>query len=922
MNRYIQQRFTWVFLALVLGANFLLQARCEDKPANPAAQAAAALYDGIRTETLPNGLKIYLKPIKGAATVTTMVAYKVGSSDEELDSTGLSHYLEHLMFKGTDKIKPGDIDRLTQRNAGQNNAYTTEDITNYHFDFPSDRWEVALEVEADRMRNLKIDKDHEFEEEKGAVIEELHRDEDEPWDIEQKTILPLLFGNKAPYGHPVIGITEHVEGATAKVIKGHYDRWYHPNNASLIIVGGFDPDKAMEKIKKLFGPIPQGKLPERKAVSDEKLKRPVSKEIESKFETPRIMVGFNTVRIGEPDDPVLDVIQGVLTSGKTGRLYKRFVQNDKIANEVSSSNNSGRYPGWFEVQMELIRGKDRAKAERALLEEIEKLGKDPIDAAELARVKQSILTSLVFGRERTHDLADSIARGVSTNDLDYLKNYFAKLQAVSVEDVQRVAKKYLDPEQRVVIWSVPPRASYRGLGGADRTVNGAPLNHVPQGKNAHLLDQGSGGGMGLSLKDAKRVELPNGLVLLLFENHRLPVLVAQAYVKRTHVLEPADKAGVAALTGSLLDEGTRKHTGPEIAELIENVGGTLSMGASGGSVQVLSNNASLGLGLLIECLTQPKFAKEPFERQKTRLQEKVDESEHTPETRAQNEFNHLVYGKHPLGRPSSGLADTIRKLTPEDCATFHSQVFVPNNTLLAIAGDFDSKQMIEEIKRLTADWKKGEVPHPTLGLVEKPAEFTQKIIKMPDAAQLHFYMGHVGVRRNFPEYYKLLVMDYVLGTGTGFTDRLSSNLRDRLGLAYTVSANITNTATEEPGAFTCYIGAKPENFQKVKDLILKELNRIRDEKPKDEEVEDVKQYLLGSQAFKMESASSIVRELLLVERFGLGFDYLDDYRKAVSAVTPADVQAVAKKFLDPKRMFLVATGAIDEKGKPLKMPPR
>src|SRR5262245_20289612 len=161
---------------------------------DPALKAAAAFYEGIRTATLPNGLRVFLKPVPGSPVVSTMVAYKVGSADEDLDQTGLSHYLEHLMFKGTDKLLPGDIDRMTQRNGGQNNAATSEDRTIYYFDFAADRWKVALEIEADRMRNLKIDEKHEFQQEKGAVISELDRNEDEPWDLEQKALLPLLFG--------------------------------------------------------------------------------------------------------------------------------------------------------------------------------------------------------------------------------------------------------------------------------------------------------------------------------------------------------------------------------------------------------------------------------------------------------------------------------------------------------------------------------------------------------------------------------------------------------------------------------------------------------------------------------------------------------------------------------------------------------
>src|SRR5215831_11413126 len=253
---------SWSFILYSCGV--LFTAPFAQAAEDPALRAASALYEGIRVEKLANGLTVYLKPIKGSPVVTTMTAYRVGSSDEDLDQTGLSHYLEHLMFKGTDKLMPGDIDRLTLRNGGNNNAYTSEDYTIYHFDFSAERWDAALSIEADRMRNLRIDAKHEFQQEKGAVIEELQRNEDTPWDLEEKAILPLLFGKEAPYGHPVIGERAHVRGASAKVIKAYYDKWYHPNNAALIVCGGFDPDKAMARIKALFGPIPKAELPKRK----------------------------------------------------------------------------------------------------------------------------------------------------------------------------------------------------------------------------------------------------------------------------------------------------------------------------------------------------------------------------------------------------------------------------------------------------------------------------------------------------------------------------------------------------------------------------------------------------------------------------------------------------------------------------------
>jgi len=422
-----------------------------------ATQAAAALYEGIRTQTLPNGLRVFLKPIPNAPVVTSMVAYKVGSSDENLDFTGLSHYLEHLMFKGTEKIMPGEIDRRTQRAGGQNNAYTNEDMTNYHFDFGADNWEVALAIEADRMQNLRIDKQHEFEQEKGAVVSELEMDEDQPWDLEQKTILPLLFG-KGPYGHPVIGEREHVRAATAEVIKSHYDAWYHPNNAVLVLVGGFDPDKAMAKIETLFGPIPSAKLPPRKPEVPMTRNKPIRKELVSKFQSPRLLMGFNTVRSGGPGYYALEVIEDLLAGGKTGRLYKKLVDELALASEVSATHQSGRYAGWFGLQVEVLNGKSKEAAEKAVVEEIKKLQQEPVSPEELARVKRGLLAHTVFARESVHGLADSIAQGVCINDLEFLKNYLPRVQEVTQADVQKAAKEFFKFDQEVVVWSIPPVA--------------------------------------------------------------------------------------------------------------------------------------------------------------------------------------------------------------------------------------------------------------------------------------------------------------------------------------------------------------------------------------------------------------------------------------------------------------------------------
>jgi zinc protease len=887
-------------LVLVLPTSSLRAAEPDD--ARLALRTASALYDGIRTAELPNGLRVYLKPIPGSTAVTTLVAYKVGSADEDKTFTGLSHYLEHLMFKGTDKLKPGDIDRITFRAGGSNNAYTTTDFTAYHFTLPAGSWRPALMVEADRMRNLRVDLAHEFDKEKGAVIAELAMNEDSAWDLEYKAMLPLLFGKDHPYGHPVIGLAKHVKDADEKVITAHYNRWYHPNNASLIVVGGFDPDEALATIRKLFSDIPRGKLPPRKTVPEKGPTLPARFEMKSRFSVPRLLVGYPAVRIGDPDQPALNVLEAILGQGKRSRLYRSLVEGATVASSVSADFTPGRYPGYFALYVDLLPDKDRARVEKLLLAEVAKLRDKPVDESELKRVREQLLTSTIFARESTYGLANGIAQAVTTADLDFARKYLPRLLAVTAADVQRVARKYLDPQRSVALWSIPPAKRSTGA--------------LPSSQRTRAARAGKGEPGGFDLKKAQRVELPNGLVVVCFENHRLPLFEAQLALREGSLYQSDDKLGVASLTTSLLDEGTTKHTGAEISEAIESVGGVLSV--TSGTVRVLSPHRKLGLGLLLECLSSPTFPADALARNKAQLLSQIEESETLPDTRARRAFRSAVYGKSPLGRPPSGTLKTVKGLTRDDCLSFHRKVFVPNNMILVLVGDFDTKDILAEVKRLTATWKKTELPRLELPPLQQPEKFTQKILSMPQASQLYVYLGELGIRRNDPDYYKLLVMDYILGTGPGFTDRLSGRLRDREGLAYTVSGSITSSAGLHPGLFTCYIGTAPENFARAKKLLIEELNRIRDTKPNAQELADAKTYLVGSRLLQFATSGGIAGQLLSIERYGLGFGYLDDFRKAVDAVTAEDVQAVARKHIHPERMTLVAAGPIDSSGKVVK----
>ncbi|MCU0704777.1 MAG: insulinase family protein [Fimbriiglobus sp.] len=874
-----------------------------------------AQFKAMRSHTLENGLQVYLLPVPSSPVVTTMMAYKVGACDEDKSATGLSHYLEHLLFKGTDTLKPGDVDRITQRNGGRNNAYTSEDMTVYHFDFAADRYKEGLKIEADRMRNTRIDAKHEFEQEKGAVIAELKKGEDGPWDLEYKAILPLLYPKDDPYAHPVIGEEKHVRGATAEVITRYYDRWYHPNNAALVVVGGFDPDDALKTITDLFAKIPKGELPKRKQPVPAKPRtEPVRKEMSSKFDVARLMVGFNTVKVGDPDDYVLDVIDDVLSNGRTSRLYRRLVEGEELANGVATQNNVGRHPGWFAVNVEMIKGKDRKAAEKAVFEELTKLAEKPIPEEELKRVRRRMLAGYLFAKEDVHAVCDLIARGAMYDNPNYPKTYLTKLNQVTTADVQATAKKLLDAKSAVIVWSIPEDEKQVGR----HPKGGEPTRSARMTGSRLNKDTPKPAAPGIDLTKATRVVLKSGVTALLLENRRLPIVVADVHIKDVRLREPAAKAGVAALLGDMLEEGTEKRTGEQVAEIIEATGGSLSLSASGGSVKVLTPDADTGLGLLFECLTRPSLPKEALERRRAQLLSTIADVETQPQNRARQVLNAAVYGDHPYARSQYGTKEVVKALTAADLKAFHAAAFNPHAAIVVVVGDFDTTDMTQKLEGLTADWK-GE-PLKEVKVVAPPKDGAPGEIITPDptAAQTHVFVGHLGITRTDPDFHALLVMDNVLGVGPGFTDRLSSTLRDRQGLAYTVNASIAGNAGDQPGLFVGYIGTFADKYTWVREGFLKEIARIRDEKATDEEVESAKKYLLGSLPFLLATNDGIAAQLLSVERYGLGLDYLDKYKKAVEAVTADDVQRVAKKHLDPKKLTIATVGPVGTDGKPLK----
>ena len=407
----------------------------------------------MRRTVLDNGLVVLTKELHTSPIVTSMIWYRVGSRNEELGQTGKSHFLEHMLFKGTNRFKKGQIDLLTLKNGGSNNAFTSQDFTAYYFNFASDRWNIALEIEADRMVNCNFDPE-EFEAEKKVVIEELKGGLDSPWGLLMQEVNAAAY-KVHPYRNPIIGWLSDVERATAEEQQAYYQRNYHPNNAILSIAGDFDTDRVLDEIARQFGNIPSGTRSELVSINEPVQKGEKRILVRWRSRVPRIAIAYHAPAIAAPDSYALQLLGIILTEGKSSRLYQRLVERDQTVTFVSADYGESKDPTLFHIRAE-GRGQHTAEEiEASIYDELRRIISDGVSEAELERAKHQIQAHFVLSRERTADQAMLFGQIESLCGLSYIETYIRRITAITPAEVSAVCATVLDADNRTVGYLVP-----------------------------------------------------------------------------------------------------------------------------------------------------------------------------------------------------------------------------------------------------------------------------------------------------------------------------------------------------------------------------------------------------------------------------------------------------------------------------------
>lgn len=897
---------------------------------------AFAQQPEVRETMLPNGLKVLTKEVHAAPVVSFQVWYKVGSRNEQLGKTGLSHLLEHMMFKGTKSLKKGEIDRLIQRNGGLMNATTWKDRTHYYETLSSDKLELAMRIESDRMVNSLMDA-KELEAEKIVVRSELEGGENSPDSLIYYELYATAF-KAHPYQWPTIGWVADLGSITRDDLYSYYKTYYKPNNATVVIVGDFETEKALALVNKYFGKIPKGSDPPKVTAKEPPQFGERRAVVSRAGNAARVMMGFKTPAVGHPDIYALDVLEIILSSGTSSRLYKALVDK-QLATDAWASATVGKDPDLFLLGGTARDGVKIEDVEAALLAEVEKIKSDGITDEELRKALNQLEASFVYANDSVSAQARLLGEYETMYSWRYIIDYLPNVRKVSREDVSRVARKYLTAKGRTVVTFVPEKAdaATRRLGDTGTRQSALPFETMAAYRpgaetrrlgDAETLGRGdavtiTSGGTSTSKVaerigvEPKRTVLENGLVVIIYPNRSNATVAVTGSLNAGGMLDPEGKAGTAALTAGLLMKGTKTRTADQIASERDYLGIRMGMGAETESATFraysLSKHFDKSLELLSDVLRNPTFPEDELQKMKTRMLSGIKEQQDDPQSLAFRRFYGAVF---PKGHPYHQLSideetANVSAITRDDIAGFYGRHYGPQTAIIVVVGDVDEQEALAKIRQYFGDWKPtGPATKPQIPDTPLQGEIVKEIIRVPDKSQVDVVLGYAGgLKRTDPDFYAATIMNYILGGGGALGSRMGDVIRDQMGLVYTVYSGFDSLLGAGP--WYAYLGTNPENVDKAVTTLLDQMKLMRDKGATKEEVQEALDYITGSfPARRLETNSAIADTLHAAEFYGLGMDYLQKYQSLYRAVTLEQVNAAAKKYLHPEKYTLVEAGTI------------
>jgi len=890
---------------LAIGPGVLSPIGAQTAPAPALLRIAPLKY---RQRILANGLTVLSIENHQSPTTAVQVWYHVGGKDDPAGRSGFAHLFEHIMFKSTKNQKNENFDRLTEDVGGANNAFTQEDATVYHETVPSNYLETLLWAEADRMANLSVNEAN-FVSERAVVEEEFRQSvlaspygRLEGLYVDQKSFVAH------PYKRGVIGSIGDLDSATLEDVRKFHETYYRPDNATLIVSGDFDPAQLDAWVDKYFGRIakPATEIPRVRVTEPARTK-------EARFATtgPNVPLPATAITYLLPprksgDSDALRVIGVILGRGESSRMNQSLVYRQQIAASASANADLRDDAGLFDLVVITAGGKSAADGEKAALAELDKLKAELVTAAELNKARNILLSEALGRRETAEGQAFALGEAaVSFGDPERVNTDIARLQAVTAADVQRVARKYFTPENRVVIRYENGNEEQGGQSNAPKAAPSA----APEAITPLETPPAPAAPRPISFPKPIEKKLPNGVRVVVVPRPGTGLVTVAAGVKAGSVFDPNPAAGLADFAASLLTRGTKKHTAPQIAETIEALGGSLSSAAGwdGANVSLSSLSSQLAdaLPVFAEVVRAPAFAPEEIERLRAERLDGLAVSLRAPGTLARLTAARVVFGDSGYGHSLDGTPESIKALDAGQINLFYRSRYQPQNTVMVFGGDITPDAAFAYAANYFSDWRAlriASLPAPPPAVPQKGGRVV--VVDKPDAGQAAVCIARPSIRRADKAYAVGRVVNGVLGEG--YSSRLNQEVRIKRGLSYGASSGLG--ARKDSGLFSASAQTRNDAAPEVATLLKAEFARLATEAVGASELVPRKAALSGDYARALERGAGLVSAVLSLTDCDLRLSSLNDYLPEVQKVTATQIQRFATRDLGAGGASIIIVG--------------
>lgn len=818
-----------------------------------------------RKWVLPDGLTIIVQEDHTSPVASVQAWCATGSiNEDERLGAGLSHILEHMLFKGTKTQSGNAIAQKVQDVGGYINAYTSFDRTVFWIDVPKDGVATALSVLSDAMVNSTLPPE-EYGKEQEVIRREFAMTLDDPDRMASQLLFATAY-QRHPYRLPVIGEMEIYNQLTQEQVMQYYKTRYVPNNLTFIVVGDVDGEKVHQQLAEFFKAYPAKSL-KPVFIPDEppQLGR---REVHNEFATEltRLSLAWHIPEITHPDVPALDLLSTILGDGRSSRLYRRVREEAGLAFGVGAFSYTPGDPGMFGVDA-TVDPKKREAAQQLILQIIDEVKQAGVTADELMKAKKIQLShhldSLTTMRGQASDVGSN---WLLTRNLNFSRDYLAAVQKMTLDDIRRVAGKYL-VDQNMTIVSLNPKGSAAAKGEEAKPV---------------------------TANEIQKFELSNGLRLLVREDPRLPLVSMVAVFRSGLLAETPQTNGITRLMAKTLLKGTKKRTAEQIANQIEAVGGAMGSDAGNNScsvsLHVTKPDLKLGADLLSDVLLNATMPEKAAAREKEVQIAAIKQEEEQLTTVARNILREKLFKNHPYALRGNGSVEAVQRLTQKDLLEFRDRYLVAKNGVISVFGNVNAAEVKKLFEQALATMKPGELALTKVPAPE-PLKQVETIESQKEKAQSVLMVGYRGVDIFSKDRHALELIDEA---SSDLGSRFFIRIREEMGLAYFVGASQVQGLV--PGLFAFYAGTDPQKVEPVKAALLDEIRKLASEGLTNEELMRAKKKLIGSEQIAHQSNDSFGYQCALDELYGLGFDHYKALERDVEGVTLDEIKRVSAKY--------------------------